>query len=110
MAGNNNAPLLQVFHQESHRQPCAFSLVETGLEGNYTGFLVCCLPNMIIKVVCFQCRIFGSKGDVWRLMSSLNDVVDGRTWPENQGPEVCPVCDTAISQLQLALELLAFGG
>ena len=34
-------------------------------------------------------RIFASKGDVWRLLSSLNDVVDGRTWPESSEPEVC---------------------
>ena len=35
------------------------------------------------------CRIFASKGDVWRLMASLNDAVDGRTWPEASEPEVC---------------------
>ena len=35
------------------------------------------------------CRIFASKGDVWRLMASLNDAVDGRTWPESSEPEVC---------------------
>ncbi len=35
-----------------------------------------------------MCRIFASKGDVWRLLSSLNDVVDGRTWPESSEPEV----------------------
>ena len=34
------------------------------------------------------CRIFANKGDVWRLMNSLSDVVDGRTWPENQESEV----------------------
>ena len=37
---------------------------------------------------CHAHRVFGSKGDVWRLLASLNDVVDGRTWPEDHEPEV----------------------
>lgn len=45
------------------------------------------LPKIPVFEVCYQ-RIFGSKGDVWRLLASLNDVVDGRTWPEDHEPEV----------------------
>ena len=46
------------------------------------------IPNRVLNAGLMR-RIFASKGDVWRLLSSLNDVVDGRTWPESSEPEVC---------------------
>lgn len=45
------------------------------------------MPKIPVFEKCYQ-KIFASKGDVWRLLSSLNDVVDGRTWPESSEPEV----------------------
>ena len=50
----------------------------------------CSIPcqYMLLCNSMYVCRVFANKGDVWRLMNSLSDVVDGRTWPENQEPEV----------------------
>ncbi|KAL3132344.1 hypothetical protein ABBQ32_008921 [Trebouxia sp. C0010 RCD-2024] len=45
------------------------------------------LPKIPVFEQFYQ-KVFANKGDVWRLLNSLSDVVDGRTWPENQEPQV----------------------
>lgn len=45
------------------------------------------LPKVPVFEKFYQ-RAFQNKGDVWRLLSSLTDVVDGRRWPEDQEAEV----------------------
>ena len=50
------------------------------------------------------CRVFANKGDMWRLLNSLSDVVDGRTWPENQEPQV----GSEVGPLGYCLSILLF--